>query len=166
MRRIFILFFLFSLFFAPKMQAQFEGTFGLGVHTGYGAEIGSIGAGFHAHYYYTNHIRFAPSFTTFLERKGESMWMTDVDTHYVLPISYSASLYPVAGLHYSQWKYDASKGNSVTDKNWKKHRLGANLGLGFQHDISYRVRANFELKYQFIRDYSQVFFGAGIGFWF
>lgn len=166
MRRVFILIFLFFLFFTPKIQAQFEGTFGLGVHAGYGAEINSIGGGIHAHYYYTNNIRFTPSFTYFLERKGEGMWMTDADAHYIFPVSYSASLYPIAGLHYSQWKYDASKNSDLADEGWKKHRLGANLGLGVQHDIAYRVRANFELKYQFIPDYSQVVFSAGIGFWF
>jgi len=147
MRRVFILIFLFFLFFTPKIQAQFEGTFGLGVHAGYGAEINSIGGGIHAHYYYTNNIRFTPSFTYFLERKGEGMWMTDADAHYIFPVSYSASLYPIAGLHYSQWKYDASKNSDLADEGWK-------------------IRANFELKYQFIPDYSQVVFSAGIGFWF
>ena len=47
-----------------------------------------------------------------------------------------------------------------------KHRPGANLGLGFNMILGYRVRANFELKYQFIKDYSQVVFMAGFGFWF
>ena len=166
MRRIFIVVFLFSLLSIPKIQAQFEGTLGLGVHAGYGAEVNNLGGGIHIHFYRTNNIRFAPSFTYFLEDKGENMWMTDLDAHYILPVSYSASLYPIAGLHYSQWKYDASKGNGDSEKDWTKNRLGANLGLGFQHDIAYRVRANFELKYQFIKDYSQVFFSAGIGFWF
>lgn len=166
MRRIFILAFFSSLIFAPKMLAQYEGTIGLGVHAGYGGEINKLGGGIHIHFYRSNNVRFAPSFTYFLESKRENMWMTDLDAHYILPVSYSASLYPIAGLHYSQWKYDASKNNTSDDEEWKKSRLGANLGLGFQHDIAYRVRANFELKYQFIKDFSQVVFSAGIGFWF
>ncbi|MDR2815541.1 MAG: outer membrane beta-barrel protein [Proteiniphilum sp.] len=166
MKRVFILIFFLALFFAPEVRAQFEGTFGLGVHAGYGAAVNSAGGGVHAHYYYTNNIRFAPSFTYFIERKGKGMWMTDADAHYILPLSYSASLYPVAGVHYSQWRYDASKSSGASPQDCTKHRLGANLGLGFQHDIAYRVRANFELKYQFIPDYSQALFTAGIGFWF
>ena len=31
----------------------------------------------HIHYYRTNNIRIAPSFTYFIERKGENMWMID-----------------------------------------------------------------------------------------
>jgi hypothetical protein len=164
MKRAFILGFFFLLLFVPKMQAQFEGTFGVGFHAGYGAEINSLGGGLHAHYYYTNNIRFAPSFTCFYERKDKSMWMADADTHYVFPVSLAASLYPITGIHYSQWKYNAST-RASTD-NWTKHRLGINLGLGVQHDIAYKVRTNFELKYQFMPDYSQVVFTAGIGFWF
>jgi hypothetical protein len=40
------------------------------------------------------------------------------------------------------------------------------LGIGYQHDFGYRVRANIELKYQFINDYSQVLLTTGVGFWF
>ena len=82
--------------------------------------------------------------------------MVDADAHYIMPVSVSASLYPIGGLHYSQWTFD-----DLSD--W---RLGINLGLGVQHDIGYRIRANYELKYQFIRDYSQIVFMAGFGFWF
>lgn len=166
MKRIFILVCFFSLLFIPKMQAQFEGTFGLGVHAGYGAKINSVGGGLHIHYYHTNNIRFAPSFTSFIERKGEKMWMTDADVHYVFPVSVSASLYPITGLHYSQWKYTPPKNSNATDNSRTKHRPGINLGLGFQHDIAYQLRANLELKYQFIPNYSQVLLTAGIGFWF
>lgn len=166
MKRVLILIFFFTLLVIPKMKAQFEGTMGLGAHIGYGSEINSMGAGLHIHFYRTNNLRLAPSFTYFMERKGKGMWMADIDAHYIFPISYSASLYPIGGVHYSHWKYDATKNNGDKNDNWDKNRIGANLGLGFQHDIAYRVRANFELKYQFIPDHSQLFFSAGIGFWF
>lgn len=166
MKRAFTLVFLFSLLFIPNMRAQFEGTFGLGVHAGYGTEIGSLGGGAHIHYYYTNEVRFAPSFTYFMERKGDGLWMVDVDTHYILPVSVKASLYPIAGINYSQWKFKEETVQEAFVPAHTDKRLGANLGLGWQHDISYRVRANYELKYQFIHDHSQVLFTAGFGFWF
>ncbi len=148
------------LFASPKLFAQFEGTVGFGVHTGYGAEINSLGVGAHIHYYRTNNLRFVPSYTYFIERKNERMWMVDADAHYILPVSITASLYPIAGLHYSHWTF-----NEAPDQV-RKNRLGLNLGLGFQHDISYRVRANIDMKYQMIRDYSQLVLMAGFGFWF
>lgn len=166
MKHISIWIFFITLLYVPTIQAQFEGTLGLGIHAGYGAEINSLGGGVHAHYYYTNEIRFAPSVTYFIERKGEKTWMTEADAHYIFPISYVASLYPIAGLNYSQWKYKSAENEELTNYDFTKHRLGANLGLGFQYDIAYKVRANFELKYQFIKDKSQVLFTSGIGFWF
>lgn len=165
MKKIVIAFTVIAILSVTQVFAQFEGTTGLGVHAGYGAQINSLGAGAHVHYYHTNNLRFVPAFTYYLPRKGNSMWIVDADAHYIVPVSVSASLYPIAGLTYSNWKYDASSAGNTFGDDWKKHRIGANLGLGFQHDISYRVRANFELKYQFIKDFSQVSFMAGIGFW-
>lgn len=162
MKRTIQLLALFMLFSIPQLFAQFEGTVGIGAHVAYGTEINRPGVGGHLHYYRTNNLRIAPSFTYFPEINDKGMWMVDADAHYVLPLSITASLYPIGGIHYSNWVFDENEGMPRINKQ----RLGANLGMGFQHDISYRVRANFELKYQFIRDYSQVLLSAGFGFWF
>lgn len=153
---------LFLLISIPNLFAQFEGTYGIGTHIGYGTEINRPGIGGHLHYYRTNNLRIAPSFTYFPDIKDKSMWMIDADTHYILQVSLTASLYPIGGIHYSNWLFN----KDIIESQKSQHRLGANLGVGFQHDIAYRVRANFELKYQFIRDYSQVLLTAGFGFWF
>ncbi|HBG56821.1 MAG TPA: hypothetical protein DDX07_02285 [Porphyromonadaceae bacterium] len=165
MNRVLLACAVFGLLSISKVSAQFEGTVGMGIHAGYGAGISSPGVGAHLHYYHTNNVRFVPSFSYFPERKGTGMWMADADAHYLLPVSITASLYPIAGIHYSNWKYSAGQASEMLVEEWTKHRAGINLGLGFQHDIAYRVRANFELKYQFIKDYSQVVFMAGFGFW-
>ncbi len=157
---------LFGLLSLSNGFAQFEGTFGVGVHAGYGSNIKNVGGGIHLHYYYTNELRFAPSFTRFIERKETAMWMVETDAHYILPVSVALSLYPIAGLNYSQWSYDEVMVNQELVSAYRKRRLGANLGLGWQHDIAYRVRANYELKYQFIRDHSQLLFTVSFGFWF
>ena len=167
MKKTVVLLALFLTFSIPKILAQFEGTMGIGFQAGYATETNSLGAGMHIHYYRTNNLRIAPSFTYFIERKGENMWMIDADAHYVIPVSITASLYPIAGIHYSNWNFDADSERIVNELEPRvKHRPGVNLGLVFQHDIGYRVRANFELKYQFLKDYSQVMFMAGFGFWF
>ncbi len=92
--------------------------------------------------------------------------MAEADAHYILPVSISASLYPIGGLLYSRWALDAAPEGESRLPAQIDHRLGLNMGLGLQHDIGYRVRANYELKYQFIRDHSQMVFMAGFGFWF
>lgn len=145
----------------PKLYAQFERTIGFGTHIGYETETATLGIGGHLHYYHTNNLRFAPSYTYFFKKKDSHAWSIDADAHYIFPVSITASLYPIAGLHYSNWNLDPE-----VYKEEHRQRLGANLGLGFQHDIAYRVRASFELKYQLVKDYSQVYLTAGFGFWF
>lgn len=165
MKKLIYLSVIFLTLSATKSYAQYEGTFGLGAHAGYGSSIKSAGAGVNLHYYYTNNIRFAPSFTYFLPRKGVNMWEADADAHYVVPVSWLFSFYPIAGLHYSNWKFDASKVSDIGAQDWTKHRIGANLGLGLQYDFGYKTRISLEYKYQFIKDFSQSSIMAGIGFW-
>lgn len=162
MKKTFQIIAFFLLISIPNLFAQFEGTYGIGAHIGYGTEINRPGIGGHLHYYRTNNLRIAPSFTYFPEIKDKGVWMIDADTHYLLPVSLTASFYPIGGIHYSKWILN----KDIVEPQKSQHRLGANLGVGFQHDIAYRVRANFELKYQFIRYYSQVLLTAGFGFWF
>lgn len=148
-----------------KVSAQYEGTFGMGSHLKYGAEIASMGVGAHLHYYRTNNLRFAPSFTYYLPRKGKNLWEVETDAHFVIPVSWYISLYPIAGLNYGNWKYNAQKATDFDTGYWSKNRLGANAGLGLQYDFGYKVRTNFEFKYQFIKDFSQLCVMVGIGFW-
>ena len=59
------------------------------------------------------------------------MWMIDADAHYIVPVSITASLYPIAGIIIQigiliqLTKCCRCVGIEV------KHRPGANLGLGF-----------------------------------
>ena len=94
------------------------------------------------------------------------MWNIDGDIHYVIPIGTQFSLYPLAGLHFSEWKnMKRSAEDSENNINIYNQRLGLNAGLGFQYDLSYKTRATLEIKYQSIKDYSQVAIMLGIGFW-
>ncbi len=164
MKKLLLVLVIFLGLSVSKVSAQFEGTFGMGGHLKYGAEIASMGAGAHLHYYRTNNIRLAPSFTYYLPRKGKSLWEIEADAHFIVPLSWDISLYPIAGLNYGNWEYDAQKAD-LGAEDWTKHKVGGNLGLGVQYEIGYRVRANFEFKYQFIKDFSQLTVMAGIGFW-
>lgn len=165
MKKLLLTFTIILTFSAGKTFAQFEGTVGMGAHLKYGAKIESLGAGAHFQYYKTNNLRFAPSFTYYLPRKGKSLWEIEADAHYILPLSWAVSLYPIAGLNYGNWKYDSAKATDWGTESWTKHKVGGNLGLGLQYEIGYKVRTNFEFKYQFIKDFSQINIMAGIGFW-
>ena len=152
------------LFSTAKSLAQYNGTFGMGAHLNYATEIARPGIGLDIHYYLTNNFRIAPSLTYYMSVKNKSMWNIDGDVHYVVPIGTQFSFYPLLGLHFSEWK-NMKELSEPSDKNIYNKRLGLNAGLGFQYDLSYKTRATFEVKYQSIKDYSQVAFMLGVGFW-
>lgn len=165
MRKLILFSILFSVFGIPSLFAQYEGTVGLGAHAGYAKEINSLGGGVHLHYYYTNNLRFAPSYTYYIPIKGRNMWEIDTDAHYLFPLNWEFSLYPIGGLHFSKWKYEPKRSSDFEDLSWSKNRLGLNVGLGFQYDFRYKARTNLEIKYQSIKDYSQLSIMFGVGFW-
>lgn len=165
MKRLLYISVLFMFLFSAKSFAQYEGTVGLGAHIGYGSTVKSVSAGVHMHYYHTNRARLAPSFTYYIPRKGNTVWQIDADAHYVLPVSWLFSVYPIAGINYSNFKYDVSNTSAIGENGWFKQRVGANLGLGAQYDFGYKLRLSVEYKYQFIRNFSQSTVTAGIGFW-
>lgn len=161
-----IIFFIFFIFVAlPGLFAQYEGTVGLGVHSGYAKEISSVGGGVHLHYYYTNNLRFAPSFTHFVPIKKKSMWEIDMDAHYLIPLNWEFSFYPIGGLLYSKWEDNSAQSVEFDDVGWPKKRLGLNLGAGFQYDFRYKARVSLEIKHQSIKDFSQMSVMLGVGFW-
>lgn len=153
-----------SLLSASKSFAQYNGTFGMGTHLRYGSEIQRPGVGIDFHYYLTNNFRIAPSLTHYMQVKTKSMWNIDADIHYIIPMGTQFSMYPLVGLGFSEWKNMEVK-PEPDENNVYNQRLGLNAGLGFQYDLSYKTRATFEVKYQGVKDYSQVAFMLGIGFW-
>ncbi len=165
-KTLFLLLFVLTLG-ATKAYGQYDGTLGFGVHAGYANKFNSPAAGFHLHYYHKNSLRYAPSVTFYYPRKRINVLEIDFDAHFIMPLNWEFSFYPLVGAHYSNLKYNSStKLNDNTDTDWRKNRLGLNLGVGFQYDIAYRVRSTLELKYQVIKDYSQLNLMFGFGFWF
>lgn len=165
MRKVVIISVLFLVIGVSGAFAQYEGTVGIGAHAGYAKEINSLGGGVHLHYYYTNNLRFAPSYTYYIPIKGRNMWEVDADAHYLVPLNWEFSFYPIGGLHFSQWKYESQRSSDFENPDWSKNRLGLNVGVGFQYDFRYKTRANFEIKYQSIKDFAQLSLMFGIGFW-
>ena len=165
MKKIIVLLVVFSTLFTVNVSAQFQGTFGMGTHIAFGAEHHNLGAGFHIHYYATNNLRLVPSATFFLQQNDVKMWKAEFDFHVVAPLTFSTVVYPIAGLSYTNRRYEAVLSIDVPSERRTNHLLGGNFGVGFQHDIVYRLRVNFEIKYHLIPHRSQVGFMAGIGFW-
>ena len=73
---------------------------------------------------------------------------------------YLEELYPIAGLGLWHRKYTVK--DDLTPEKGGKFRVGANIGVGFQYDITENIAANIQYKYFITNDYGHSVFGLGM----
>ena len=150
----FIVLFSMMFFIMGSAFAQ-KGIQTAGVHLSYGTEIESFGIGVKYQYNITNNIRLEPSMNYFFEKNGIDMFDINANAHYLFPMANNVRVYPLAGLTFARW--DLGK---VTT------RLGVNIGVGDEMDITDDLILNLELKYQTVSDLDQAIFNVGVAYIF
>lgn len=138
---------------------QGKQAFGFGF--GYGTEIESLGIGVKYQYNITNELRLEPSFDYYFKNDGLSMFDFNANVHYLCPVSRSVKLYPLAGLTYTNWRWDAYDGYNLT-----KGKFGINLGAGVEFALDTNWTMNFEMRYQLISDFDQGVLNFGVAYSF
>lgn len=133
---------------------------GLGLDLGFGAGATNFGIQVpRLQYYIASRVRAELAFNYFFKSKEVSDWDIDLDIHpYVLPMKYGLHVYPVVGiaLWHRHFHFDDTG----------KFRVGANVGVGFQYDITPNIAANLQYKYMITNDYGHSVFNIGIGYRF
>lgn len=137
-----------------------QGQSSFGVNLGYGfSDHSNVLFGLDYRYNFTDEIRFAPSFSYFVEENGLSAWAVDVNAHYVIPLSDMFGFYPLAGLDLSFW--DLEFGNEL---HQRYTRFGVNLGLGGEVYATDQLTVGLEFRYNLIKDFNQPILGVRIGY--
>ena len=112
-------------------------------------------------YYFASRVRAETSFNYYFRTKRVTDWNIDIDIHpYIVPMKYGLHVYPIAGL--AIWK----RKDTRVDDNQHHFRVGANLGAGFQYDITENIFANFQYKYMITNDYGHSVLNLGIAYRF
>lgn len=155
-----------------------------GLNLSYGTEISNLGIGLKYQYNVTNPIRLEGSFDYFLEKDGLKMWDINVNAHYLFPVADKFNVYPLVGLTYANcgvggvsdgdWYdlnhdgiWDANEpsksgdGSESGSNSTSEGKFGVNLGAGVQYDITSKIAASFEAKYQIINGFNQLVIGVG-----
>ena len=125
-------------------------TFGDGTHLGFGPKI---------QYYATHALRLEASFDYYLEANDRIDWDLNFNLHYLIPVKYGISIYPVVGMTFlhRHWTVGETKDSG---------NLGLNIGAGAQYDVNSNIFVNYELKYQYVNDHDRANMCVGIGFRF
>ncbi|MCR5181091.1 MAG: porin family protein [Bacteroidaceae bacterium] len=134
---------------------------GFGFNLGFGAaDVTNFGIQVpRLQYYFHERVRAEASFNYFFKSKNTTDWNIDFDVHpYVIPMKYGLHVYPVVGLAF--WH----RHNQLVDSNWG--RIGADIGAGFQYDITENIFCNLQYKYFVTNDFGHSAFNLGIAYRF
>ena len=180
MKRIVLALFL-VLFTAEGAFAQKKGETTFGVNMAYGIKVPNVGMELEMHYGILDDIRLEASFDYLFRNKAINMWDLNLNAHYVIPVSKHVGLYPLVGFAYTNWGVKANwsvEDKEIADKiedmglltegkvSGHTGKIGANLGVGADYNLSEKLALNLEAKYQLLSDLSQVVFSCGVTYKF
>lgn len=158
-----------------------QGEKAAGINLSYGTEHKALGIGVKGQYGITDAVRAEASFDYFLKKDGLSMWDVNLNAHYLFPLTQKLKVYPLAGLTFTNWKFDDAfeieidpefaqylDDDDITSgsASASESKFGINLGAGVQYDLTDKLILNVEAKYQLISDFDQMIFGVGIAYKF
>lgn len=84
-----------------------KGTTAVGLYGAYGSENSNIGIGAKVQYGFSDALRAEASFDYFFKKDYMTNMNASVNLHYLVPISDKFRFYPLAGVSYVHWKFDA-----------------------------------------------------------
>jgi outer membrane protein X len=126
-----------------------KGEKAVGLNLGYGSEIESVAIGVKFNYGVTDNIRLSPSFNYFVGNDFQSVWEINADVHYLFNASDKLAFYPLAGVTFVNWTFDAGFG-SISET-----RFGVNLGAGAGYELTDALSLGLEVKYSIVSDFDQ-----------
>ena len=127
----------------------------------YGSYKSQLGIGVNYQVEIFNKFRLAPSVDFFVKHKDWSTVGLNFNAQYLFEFTEGLKVYPLVGVNYSFW-FNSLKNNTY----YMDDRLGCNLGIGAEIDLSQRVALTAELKGLFLKDFSQLIVGMGMQYKF
>ncbi len=163
---------LFVLMMAATMLvANAEsGEWAVGGQVVYGTKAETAGIGPHVKYCLSDAFRMNLSGNYYFKHKGVSAFDVNLEANYLFSVGEKVRLYPLAGVVLGIWHADGvnvSYGGMDFGVDGKTStKFGGNVGGGFEYLVSDHLSLNAEVKYQYLKNVSQLLFVAGVGFRF
>lgn len=138
-----------------------QGDFSAGVQFSYGSKFQQFGIGAQVQYELVHNLRIATSFNHYFEGEDVTANNLNLNLHYLIPTSSVVTIYPLAGLAWSNFSQKLPTGGS-NDYN----RVGANIGMGVEYHISSQFTFYTEEQYQILKDCNQSVTNMGLRYRF
>ncbi|MDR2385257.1 MAG: outer membrane beta-barrel protein [Tannerella sp.] len=175
MRKLFLLSVCIAVFISTSFSqinyAGEKGVSSVGITAGYAVDNNAFAAGFDFRYNILDHVRLAPSVMYILGSDSlnySSKWYVNVDAHYLLRVTNTTTVYPIAGIGLSVWQLksqiiyrpneeteesgeegeDSENGEFVGgESTTSKIRTGLNIGVGVEKRLTRDIILGAEFKY-------------------
>ncbi len=148
----------------------------------------NFGIGAKFQYNVTDPIRVEADVEYWFKSKGISVFDISANVHYLIPIIDNLRIYPLVGIgyancHFSGMDIDIPEINLPDipgvdlsgmlgslerdiDTSSNASRFLFNIGAGAEYDITENLVANFEFKYQYLKDFNRMPIQIGIAYKF
>lgn len=173
-------------------SAQEKGDMAVGLNLGVapslesGASVTNFGIGAKYQYNVTDPIRLEAALDYGFKNKGVDAMTLGVNAHYLFNVADKIKVYPIVGLGYAHcgaiafgfpdmdvddWMY-GGKGEAdaddydTTSESESFNKFYFNVGIGGQYDLNDKLAVNFEIKYQYIKDFNRLPISLGIAYKF
>lgn len=139
---------------ASASEHNFHGEKTLGVRVGYAGYSQSALAGVEFTYRFNRWLRLAPAADYVFRRNGEDALLVDLNAQFPLNFSRDRmAFYPEVGINFSSWNLHGARGEGYDDATTRVSRLGMNLGVGYEIDLTPSFRVGAAGTYTFIKKY-------------
>lgn len=134
-----------------------EDSWALGINFNAGlGEPTNAGLGLKLQYHATDAFRVEFGAEYFMEAKHQTEWDLNMNFHYLIRVYQQMYVYPILGVGFDHWHY------SYLGNTDNKGRINANIGVGYQYDLTNHFAATFEAKYRIIKDFDRMGLCLGI----
>ena len=151
-----LLFALIAVIFCVPASFAASGDMGVGINLGAApciekhADVTNFILGVKYQYQATSLIRLQADVDFGFKSNSVSTFNAVANVHFLIPCAKNFYMYPLAGLGYGSVKFDRGEYDKTEDK------FTFNVGVGAEYYISSRWAANFELKYQYMENFSRL----------
>ena len=120
----------------------------------------NFGLGVKYDYNVLSRLRLEGNFDYYFEDDNLSFLDVMVHAHYLFPVGSRFNVYPIVGLGWGNLH------SSWGDSSRNYSRFVFDVGIGAQFDITSRLYADFEFKYQYVKDFQRLPISVGLAYRF
>ena len=138
---------------------------GLNFNAGLG-DHANAGLGLKLQYHATDAFRVEFGTEYFMESDHATEWDLYMNFHYLIRVYQQMYVYPILGVGFDHWHSSVTNPVTLSKITNNDGRINANIGVGYQYDLTDRFAATFEAKYRIIKDYNRMGVSLGIAYRF